>query len=134
MEHRPVMLHRAVLGSMERFFGCLIEHYAGAFPIWLSPVQAVVIPIADRHIDYARQVQEQLLEAGMRVEVDARSERMNAKVRDAQVQKIPYMLVVGDQEVASHQIAVRLRNGQNLGPQSVDTFLATAQEEIRNKR
>ncbi len=134
MEHRPVMVHRAVLGSMERFFGCLIEHYAGAFPVWLSPVQAVIIPIADRHIDYARQVQEQLLEAGMRVEVDARSERMNAKVRDAQVQKIPYMLVVGDQEVTSQQVAVRLRNGQNLGPQSIDTFLATTQEEIQNKR
>ncbi|MDP2659480.1 MAG: threonine--tRNA ligase [Dehalococcoidia bacterium] len=134
MEHRPVMVHRAVLGSMERFLGCLVEHFAGAFPVWLSPVQAVVIPIADRHIDYARQVQDRMLEAGVRVDVDARSERMNAKVRDAQMQKVPYMLIVGDQELAAEQVAVRLRNGQNLGPQSVGAFLSLALDEIKEKR
>ena len=134
LEHRPVMVHRAVLGSMERFMGCLLEHYAGAFPVWLSPVQAVLIPIADRHLDYARRVEGRLLEAGLRVDVDARSERMNAKVRDAQLQKIPYMLVVGDQEMASDQVAIRLRNGQNLGPRALEEFLALAQEEIREKR
>ncbi|MDP2727965.1 MAG: threonine--tRNA ligase, partial [Dehalococcoidia bacterium] len=134
MEHQPVMVHRAVLGSMERFLGCLLEHYAGAFPVWLSPVQAVIIPIADRHLDYVRQVEERLLEAGLRVEADSRSERMNAKVRDAQLQKVPYMLVVGDQEVAGGQVAVRMRSGQNLGPRSVEEFLALAQEDIRDKR
>ncbi len=134
MEHRPVMVHRAVLGSMERFMGCLLEHYAGAFPVWLSPVQAVIIPIADRHLDYARQIEARLLEADLRVEVDARSERMNAKVRDAQLQKIPYMLVVGDQEMAGNQVAVRLRRGQNLGPRQLEDFISLAQEEIREKR
>ena len=93
------MIHRALLGSMERFFGILIEHYGGAFPVWLSPVQAMVIPIADRHMDYAIEVQKQLKAAGIRVEVDERAERMNAKIRDAQNKKIPYMLVVGDKEM-----------------------------------
>src|SRR5579859_7561293 len=96
--HRPVMIHRAVTGSTERFMAMLIEHYGGAFPVWLSPVQAMVIPIADRHVEYANSVQEKLKAAGMRVEVDARGERMNSKIRDAQLQKIPYMLVVGDKE------------------------------------
>ncbi len=95
-EHRPYMIHRALLGSMERFMGVLIEHYGGAFPVWLSPVQAILIPIADRHVDYARQVGEKLSAVGLRVQVDERSDRMNAKIRDAQNQKIPYMLVVGD--------------------------------------
>ena len=102
-EHTPVVLHRAVTGSTERFLGVLIEHFAGAFPVWLAPVQAVLIPIADRHLDYAHQVAEQLQEAGLRVEVDERGERMNAKIRDAQNQKIPYMLVVGDKEGRSRR-------------------------------
>ncbi|MDP2935747.1 MAG: threonine--tRNA ligase [Dehalococcoidia bacterium] len=134
LEHRPVMVHRAVLGSMERFMGCLLEHYGGAFPVWLSPVQAVIIPIADRHLDYARQLESRLLEAGLRAEVDSRSERMNAKVRDAQLQKVPYMLIVGDQEAEAGQVAVRLRSGQNLGPRPLDDFLGLALEEIREKR
>ncbi len=114
-QHRPFMVHRALLGSLERFFGLLIEHYGGAFPVWLSPVQAIVLPIADRHNDYAATVYEQLREAGIRAEMDLRSERVNAKVRDAQLQKIPYMLVVGDREAEQQAAAVRLRSGENLG-------------------
>ena len=124
------MVHRALLGSMERFMGVLIEHYAGAFPVWLAPVQAVLIPIADRHLDYAREVSEKLKDAGLRVDVDARGERMNAKIRDAQNQKIPYMLVVGDKEMESAQVALRLRGGENPGPVSLEEFLKKASEDI----
>ena len=131
--HRPYMVHRALLGSLERFFGVLIEHYAGAFPVWLSPVQVALIPIADRHLDYARDVAEQLRKAGLRVMVNDRSERMNAKIRDAQNQKIPYMLVIGDQEIENNQVALRLRNGENPGPIPVTTFIERAKEEIANK-
>jgi threonyl-tRNA synthetase len=131
-EHTPVVLHRAVTGSTERFLGVLIEHYAGAFPVWLAPVQAVVIPIADRHLEYSHQVANQLKAAGMRIEVDERPDRMNAKIRDAQNQKIPYMLVVGDNESAQGQVALRLRGGENPGPISVDTFLARARKEIED--
>jgi threonyl-tRNA synthetase len=131
--HRPYMVHRALLGSMERFFGILIEHYAGAFPVWLSPVQAMVIPIADRHVDYAISIKKQLKEAGLRAEVDDRTERMNAKIRDAQNQKIPYMLVVGDKEMESGQVALRLRTGENPGPMPFADFLARAKDEIEKK-
>ncbi len=113
-EHRPFMVHRALLGSMERFFGVLIEHYAGAFPLWLAPVQATVIPIADRHIEYALTVADGLRQAGLRADVDQRGERMQAKIRDAQLQKVPYMLVVGDREEAAGAVAVRLRSGEDL--------------------
>ncbi|MCS6908542.1 MAG: threonine--tRNA ligase, partial [Anaerolineales bacterium] len=132
--YRPYMIHRALLGSMERFMGVLIEHFAGAFPVWLSPVQAVLIPIADRHLDYAHQVAARLKAAGLRVEVDDRSERMNAKIRDAQLQKIPYMLVVGDKEQESSQVALRLRSGENPGPMSVEAFLEYARQEIAARR
>lgn len=131
--HRPYMVHRALLGSLERFFGVLIEHYAGAFPIWLSPVQAALIPIADRHVDYAREVAAELRQAGLRVMVDDRGERMNAKIRDAQNQKIPYMLVVGDKEVENRQVALRLRNGENPGPMAVAEFLDRAKDEVARK-
>jgi threonyl-tRNA synthetase len=130
-EHQPYMVHRALLGSMERFMGVLIEHFAGAFPVWLSPVQAMLIPIADRHLDYARQVAEELKQAGLRVEVDDRGERMNAKIRDAQNQKIPYMLVVGDREMEQRAVAVRLRSEENLGALSVAAFLERAKQNIR---
>jgi threonyl-tRNA synthetase len=113
-EHRPFMVHRALLGSIERFFGVLIEHYAGAFPMWLAPMQAVVIPIADRHVPYANEVADSLRAAGLRVEVDERNERMQAKIRDAQLQKAPYMLVVGDREAEAGAAAVRLRSGEDL--------------------
>jgi threonyl-tRNA synthetase len=130
--HRPYMIHRALLGSMERFMGVLIEHYAGAFPVWLAPVQAVLIPIADRHLDYAGEVVDQLKQVGLRVEVDSRSERMNAKIRDAQMQKVPYMLVIGDREVEGGQLAVRLRSGEDLGAISVESFKERILEEIRS--
>ena len=133
-EHRPYMIHRALLGSMERFMGVLIEHYAGAFPVWLAPVQAVLIPIADRHVGYANGVAEKLREAGLRVEVDASSDRMNAKIRNAQLQKVPYMLVVGDREVEGSQVAVRLRSGEDLGPMSVESLLARIQADVQHKR
>jgi threonyl-tRNA synthetase len=109
------MIHRALLGSLERFIGILIEHYGGAFPTWLAPVQAVVIPIADRHGEYARKVEAELAGQDIRVQVDARNERMNAKIREAQLQKVPYMLVVGDREQESGSAAVRLRSGEDLG-------------------
>ena len=129
-EHQPYMIHRALLGSMERFLGGLIEHYAGAFPVWLSPVQAMVIPIADRHQEYAAQVVEQLRREGLRADLDVRAERMNAKIRDAQMQKIPYMLVVGDREAEGGQVSVRLRSEENLGPMPTGQFLERAKSDI----
>jgi threonyl-tRNA synthetase len=133
-EHRPYMVHRALLGSMERFFGVLIEHYGGAFPVWLAPVQATLIPIADRHAAYAEQVAERLKEAGLRVDVDDSSDRMGNKIRKAQEQKIPYMLVVGDKEIEADAVAIRLRTNENLGPKSVNEFIAIAQEAVAEKR
>jgi threonyl-tRNA synthetase len=130
-EHRPYMIHRALLGSMERFMGVLIEHYAGAFPVWLAPVQAVLIPIADRHLPFIHSVYDKLTAAGLRVTIDERADRMNAKIRDAQNQKIPYMLVVGDREVEQGQVALRLRSGENPGAMQVEAFIEKAQEEIR---
>ncbi len=132
-QHRPYMVHRALLGSMERFFGVLIEHYAGAFPAWLSPMQVAIIPIADRHVEFADEVARQYKEAGLRVKVDARSDRMNAKIRDAQKEKIPYMLVIGDHEMEDRQVALRRRSGENLGAMDVDAFLALALQEIADK-
>ena len=126
LPHRPVMIHRGVISTMERFMAFLIENYAGNFPVWLAPVQAVVIPIADRHVEYAEQVAEKLRAAGLRVEVDARSERMNAKVRDAQLQKIPYMLVVGDKEADADAVSLRLRTNENIGSVPVEEFIAVA--------
>jgi threonyl-tRNA synthetase len=132
-EHRPYMVHRALLGSMERFFGTLIEHYGGAFPLWLAPVQAVVIPIADRHIDYARQIQSALQAADLRAEVDTRTERMQAKIRDAQLQKIPYMLIVGDRDLAAEAASVRLRSNEDLGAMPIPAIIARMQDEVARK-
>jgi threonyl-tRNA synthetase len=129
-EHTPVVLHRAVTGTTERFLGVIIEHFAGAFPVWLAPVQAVVITIADRQLPYAKQVAEKLKAEGLRVEVDERGERMSAKIRDAQNQKIPYMLVVGDREMENNQVALRLRSGENPGPMSLEAFLQRARHDI----
>ena len=131
--HRPVMIHRAVMGSTERFMAMLIEHCAGAFPVWLAPVQAVVIPIADRHIEYANSVLAALKAAGVRAEVDMRSERMNAKVRDAQLQKVPYMLVVGDKEAAENAVAVRLRTNENLGAMPLANFVQRIMEVVKTR-
>ena len=131
--HTPVMLHRAVTGSTERFMGVIIEHFAGAFPVWLAPVQAVVLPIADRHADYARRVCQVLTDAGLRVEVDARRERLQAKIRDAQLQKVPYMLVVGNNEAASESAALRLRTGEDLGPLPLHEVCARMLERVKTK-
>jgi threonyl-tRNA synthetase len=122
-EHRPYMVHRALLGSLERFFGVLIEHYGGAFPVWFAPVQVQLIPIADRHIAFADEVLARLKAAGLRVEVDDSGDRMNAKIRKAQLQKIPYMLVIGDREAETGSVSVRLRTNENLGAMDVDAFL-----------
>ncbi len=133
-EHQPYMVHRALLGSLERFFGVLVEHYAGAFPVWLCPVQVRLIPIADRHVEYARAVAGQLKAAGLRVEIDDSGERMQAKIRNAQMEKIPYMLVIGDKEMAAGQVNLRLRDGQVPGAMPVGEFIALAQEAVGEKR
>ena len=127
---RPYMVHRAILGSLERFIGVLIEHYAGAFPLWLSPVQAVIIPIADRHIEYAEQIQDTLINQGYRVEVDSRSERMNLKIRNAQLQKMPYMLIVGDKELEQETASVRLRNGTDMGSMPLSDLISHMDQDL----
>jgi threonyl-tRNA synthetase len=132
-EHRPVVIHRAIFGSFERFIAILIEHYAGAFPLWLAPVQAIVLPIADRHVDYARTVQQRLAAAGLRVDLDDRQEKIGYKIREAQLQKIPYMLVTGDREAAEGTISVRSRTGGDQGARSVEEFVRRALAEIESK-
>ncbi len=133
-EHRPVVIHRAIFGSFERFIALLIEHYAGAFPLWLAPVQAVVVPIADRHGDYAETVATRLRDRGLRVEVDVRQEKMGYKIREAQLRKIPYMLVTGDRESAEGAVAVRHRTDGDQGPRTVDDFIASALDEVQQRR
>jgi len=132
-KHRPVMIHRVVLGSIERFIGVITEHFAGAFPVWLSPVQAKVMPITDRAAGYARSVAEKLDEAGIRVETDLRNEKIGYKIREAQMQKLPYMLVVGDKEAENGTVSVRTRSGVDLGAMSLDAFLSRINEEISTK-
>jgi threonyl-tRNA synthetase len=133
LEHQVVMVHRTVLGSMERFMACLVENYAGAFPVWLSPVQVAIIPIADRHLTYAHQVAGELRENGIRVQVDDRSERMNLKIRDAQLMKIPYMFVIGDKEQDASQVSLRLRNGEDSGLLSISEYLDRVRPIIESK-
>lgn len=132
-EHRPVVIHRAIFGSIERFIAILIEHFAGAFPLWLAPVQVAVLPIADRHVEYARTVETRLAAAGLRVEADIRQEKVNLKIREAQLQKVPYMLVVGDREAAEGTVAVRSRAKGDLGARPIDTFITDALAEIARK-
>jgi threonyl-tRNA synthetase len=132
-EHRPVVIHRAIFGSFERFIAILIEHYAGAFPLWLAPVQAIVLPIADRHLDYARSVHETLSAAGLRANVDDRQEKIGYKIREAQLQKIPYMLVVGDREAAEKTVSIRTRSGGDQGGSTLTAFIEQAQKEIAEK-
>jgi len=133
-EHRPVVIHRAIFGSFERFIALLIEHYAGAFPTWLAPVQAMVLPIADRHLEYARGVRDQLATAGLRADVDERQEKIGYKIREAQMQKIPYMLVVGDREAAEGTVGVRHRAGGDQGGQRTAQFIEAALEEVRSRQ
>jgi threonyl-tRNA synthetase len=132
-EHQPVVIHRAIYGSFERFIALLIEHYAGAFPLWFAPLQVVVLPIADRHLEYAESVRARLAAAGLRVELDSRQEKIGHKIREAQLQKVPYMLVTGDREVAQGTVAVRSRSAGDLGARPVDDFVAAALEEVRRK-
>ena len=132
-KHRPVMVHRAILGSMERFIGILTEHFAGAFPIWLSPVQTIILPITDDQADYAREIAQKLKKAGVRAEVDYRNEKIGYKIREAQMQKIPYMLVVGKKEVESQTVSVRDRKEGDVGIKTIDEILAQIVEEIQNK-
>jgi threonyl-tRNA synthetase len=132
--HTPVLLHRAVTGSTERFMAVIIEQFGGAFPVWLAPVQAVVIPIADRHTEYAQSVAEDLRNAGLRIEVDTSSDRMNAKIRQAQLQKVPYMLVIGDKEQEANAVAVRLRNGTDLGALPLAELRVRMQDEVCTRK
>ncbi len=127
-KHRPVMLHRVILGAIERFMGVLIEHHAGAFPLWLSPVQAVLVTVTDKHIPFGEDVRRRLLAAGIRVEGDFRNEKLGYKIREAQMQKTPFMLVIGDREVASGEVSPRQRDGQNLGSIGVDAFIELVRE------
>jgi threonyl-tRNA synthetase len=132
-EHRPVMIHRALMGSYERFIGILLEHLAGELPVWLAPVQAIVLPISDRHLDYARQVQAELLDAGVRPEVDDRTESVGRKIRDAELRKIPYMLVVGDRESDSGEVSVRAHRGGDAGAEPVAAFAQRVVNESRTR-
>ena len=132
-KHRPIMIHRVVFGSIERFIGILTEHYAGAFPTWLAPVQVKLLPIADRHIDYVRQLQEKLEEAGIRCELDDRSEKIGFKIRSAQLEKIPYMLVVGDKDIEAGTVAVRSRKNGDEGASTIDEFIERIQKEVAEK-
>jgi len=132
-QHRPVVIHRAIFGSIERFIAILIEHYAGAFPLWLAPVQAIVLPISDRHLAYGVSVRDQLKAAGLRVELDERQEKIGYKIREAQVQKIPYMLVVGDRESSEGTISVRTRTGGDQGDSAIAAFIAKAMGEVAKK-
>ncbi len=133
-KHRPVMIHRVVLGSIERFIGVITEHFAGAFPVWLAPVQVKVMPITDRTNEYAQSIADQLNALGMRVETDLRNEKIGYKIREAQMQKIPYMLVVGDKEAEAGTVSVRTRNGGDMGAMELDAFIAQIQEEIATKK
>jgi threonyl-tRNA synthetase len=133
-EHRPYMVHRALLGSLERFFGILIEHYAGAFPVWLAPVQVMILTITDRHISYGKDLYEGLSDAGVRTECDFRNEKLSFKVREAQTKKIPYMVVIGDKEVESHTVTIRLRDGSNLPPMSLEDLIARIRHESEHRR
>ncbi|GAB4362804.1 MAG: threonine--tRNA ligase [Calditrichia bacterium] len=132
--HQPIMIHRALLGSVERFFGILIEHYGGAFPLWLAPVQAKVIPISERHLPYGQEIADRLKQAGIRVELDSRNEKMGFKIRDAEIQKIPYMLIVGDREEQDRQVSVRHKGEGDIGKMSVEEIIRRLQEEISEKK
>jgi threonyl-tRNA synthetase len=133
-EHRPIVVHRAIFGSFERFMAILIEHYAGAFPLWLAPVQATILPIADRHLDYAERVLARLTETGLRVELDRRQEKIGYKIREAQLQKVPYMLVIGDREAAEGTVAVRSRTGGDLGARPLEEFVKAAAGESASRK
>ena len=132
-KHQPLMVHRALYGSVERFFGILIEHYAGAFPLWLAPVQMVVMPITDRQLEYAQKVHARLEAAGLRSHLDDRKEKVQLKIRDAQMQKVPYMLVVGDREAEAGAVAVRHRKHGDLGAKPLEQFVEEVTKLVETK-
>jgi len=132
-KHRPYMIHRALLGSVERFTGILLEHYAGLLPLWISPTQVRIVPIADRHLDYGNEVLRRLTDEGFRAELDDRDERMNAKIRDAELMKIPYVVVVGDRERDSETVSVRSKREGNLGSMSLEDFVSLLREKVRRR-
>ncbi|HEY5996205.1 MAG TPA: threonine--tRNA ligase, partial [Candidatus Deferrimicrobiaceae bacterium] len=131
--HRTIMIHRALMGSLERFFGVLVEHYAGAFPLWLAPVQIDVLPVTDKAIDYAYELRDRLKAEGFRTEVDARNEKLGYKIRESQLNKVPYALVIGDREVADRQVTPRRRGGEQLPSMTVDAFIEMARTECNNR-
>jgi threonyl-tRNA synthetase len=132
--HQPLMVHRALLGSVERFFGILVEHYAGAFPAWLAPLQAAVLPVSGKFADYGQEVTARLKNAGFRVHLDDRNEKLQAKIRDAQLQKVPYMLIIGEKESAAKLVAVRHRSKGDLGPRPLEQFVNDLREEIESRQ
>ena len=132
-KHRPIMIHRVIFGSIERFIGILIEHFAGAFPTWLAPVQVKVLPISDKYMDYAQKVLDELNNSGVRAEIDTRAEKIGYKIREAQMQKIPYMLVIGDKEVETENVSIRCRKRGDIGTMSVSDFCDMVEKEIREK-
>jgi threonyl-tRNA synthetase len=134
LPHRPFLVHRALLGSWERFFGLLIEHYAGAFPVWLCPLQIQVVPVSDRHNDYGYKIEKEIKKAGLRVKVDDSSDRMQAKIRRAQLEKIPYMVIIGDREVEQGTISVRLRTGGDLGAMDLSQLVQRVNQVIADKK
>jgi threonyl-tRNA synthetase len=131
--HQPLMVHRALWGSVERFFGILIEHYAGAFPVWLAPVQAEVLPLSEKFMDYANRVRAALSEAGFRAHLDDRNEKLQAKIRDAQLQKVPYMLVVGGKEAEAGTVSVRHQSKGDLGPRPLADFLVDLRKQVDSR-
>ncbi len=133
-DHRPIMIHRALMGSLERFFGILVEHYAGAFPLWLSPVQVSVLTIAERHDGYAKEIYKALRESDIRVEIVLENEKIGYKIREATVKKIPYLVIIGDKEIAENKITVRKRNGENIGPFTIEEFIGIIKKEIDSKQ
>ncbi|MDW7682443.1 MAG: His/Gly/Thr/Pro-type tRNA ligase C-terminal domain-containing protein, partial [bacterium] len=132
-DHRPIMIHRALMGSLERFFGTLIEHYGGAFPVWLSPVQTIILPITDYQNEYAAQLKKQLLAKGIRAKVDDRNEKIGFKIREAELQKIPYMFIVGDNEVQSNTVSVRKRKQGDVGTTKIEDVIQSILDEIERK-
>ena len=133
-DHQPIMIHRALMGSLERFIGILIEHYAGVFPLWFAPVQARILNITDDQAEYCEDVFKQLRKAGLRIEKDLRNEKLNYKIREAQVNKIPYMLIVGDKEKENGTVTVRLRDGKNLPPMTLSEFIEKIETEVSEGR
>jgi threonyl-tRNA synthetase len=132
-EVQPVMIHRTVFGSTERFFGILTENFAGAFPSWFSPVHVILLPIADRHVEFALGIQKKFSDEGLRVEVDERQKSTNFKVRDAQMNKVPYILVIGDKEIEKNKLSVRTRNNKQINDVEIDYFCNKVKEEIDKK-